>query len=336
MEAIAAGNHTATTLIGILASLRIATAADRAEFYDRYGRQPAHRGDLIDELTEPVPADAAEGETKAHERKIQTWARGNHCIDKLRTTLIGVLTQEMQHDIERNPVPRREIVDIIDMIRREHVAILPSTVVERWIKELEAPLLPDTTIDAAIQTFTSTLNDIPEHERPRNHHVVNHFLRKLRGEELAAVNAALAISHPTDQTRFWNDAIKATIRDQILGAREHTTRTVGQALANNAINTEAEPAAQAPSANAAAATTHTRPTHFCFEHGRCGHTSFQCTKMATDYGDFRDANNSHIAKFLCTTAGQNVDGVTSSTRGPNTRQDATNRDRNRRRRPGRG
>lgn len=342
MDAIAAGGHTAATLLGLFASNLVATAAQRERYYDAGNRQPAFRLDIIDEITEPTPANAVVAESKAHERKVQTWVRGQQQLIELRAAIIASLPPTMRDHIMNNPVPRLEIVDILAMVQREYIDTRPSTVTADLIKDLESPLTPDTPVDASFQHFDGVMAQFQDVDRPQAYHTVNHYLRKLDGAELTNVLAALRISHATDASRHWNDDIKRIIREQILGTREHPNPTVGHALAHHASAETTNPAPVATAA-AAAATTRApqpaataRPTHYCFAHGRCSHTSFECTKMHTDYGDVFDNTNPHRAKFLCTTPGQNVDGVISSSRVPGDRHPTPPRNRSRRGGRGRG
>lgn len=321
MQAVTNGEPS-TTLIGLMALQRIATAEDRTPFFNRVNRPLQYRGDLVNEETPPEAATPAEEESKKFDRSCKTWEKAQEAYEKLRSTVITNLPPQMQEQV-LSAVPRLEVVDIIALIRREYIDTVPTFVVEKWIAKLSTPLQPTETIEGAILQFTTDLQRIPIDNRPKNHYAVTAFVGKLRGPELAAVTTALDIFFPTDHSRHWNDAIKTLIRDQILGAREHAPATIGQTLAHNVITTTTT---ETPTATAAAASSTQHPTpkpppklqgqHYCFAHGRCAHTSFACSKMEQDYGSATNGNNAHLAKFLCTTGGQNIDGVVSSARVP--------------------
>ena len=323
MAAVAAGVATSATLIGLMAFAQVASPADQLRYLDRVGRPAAFRQQMLNEDSPPEAANAAEEETKKFDRTTKGWQQAQLGIAQLRTTMLCNLPIEMQRQV-MTAHPRMHIIDIVALIRREYIDVVPSTVVDQWRVNLSTPLLSTETVEGSIAQFEAAHNRFPIDEQYRNHHLVNAYLKKLSGRELAAVKLALSISHPTDHTRHWNAAVKAIIRDQILGAREHATTTVGQAMAH----AEAPELATAAAVTAAATAPATQPTrpqrppagqHYCFAHGRCGHTSFACSKMQQDYGSATDSTNPHLAKFLCTTGNQNVDGVLSSARLPDAR-----------------
>lgn len=334
MVAIAAAAATSATLIGLMAFTQVSSPADQLVFLNRVGRPPAYRQQMVNENSPPEAANAAEEETRKFDRTVKTWQHAQATLAQLRLDIISQLPINMQRQIT-TAIPRMEIVDIVARIRREYITAVPSTVVDQWRINLSAPLLPSETVEGSIAQFEQEHNRFPVDEQYRNHHLVNAYIRKLSGRELAAVQLALSISHPTDQTRHWNAAVKDIIRDQILGAREHATTTVGQAMAH-AVDTTQPATAAAVFTAAATPTQPARPQrqpagqHYCFAHGRCNHTSFVCSKMQNDYGHVTDNNNPHLAKFLCTEGGQNVDGVISSSRLPDTNRNTSRNPRGKR------
>ena len=234
-----------------------------------------------------------------HKTRVKAQELGQAAYESLRSATIRGLPQQMMDFILNNPVPRLEIVDILEMVRVEFQLIVPSTEIDAMLARLVKPLQPTETVQAAINEFTQQLQYIPEDRRPRNHLVVAAFTSKLSGAERHAVDTQLRAQYPTDQTRLWNAVTQAMIASQILGAREHSLTSPFAAAATLA-PTAAPPAIGPPKYLA-----------YCFKHGQGYHPSITCTSMLTDYGPY-DPSNEHALKFQCFTGGRNINGVVSS------------------------